>query len=129
MRVDYEISFYVWNWREMGDFSPTGRHTLQPKPDSQHTKNRKLFNVSSDFLLCLTNVPNKNNYDISKLGLSAEAARNLHTGQVKSEVVSRLLKNRRFAQLTNMIALYFDETMVSGFAAQNQILQTLSPCC
>ena len=33
---------------------------------------------------------------------------------------------RRFAQLTSMIALYFDETMASGFAAQNQILQSLS---
>ena len=47
-------------------------------------------------------------------------------GRVNPEVVSRLLENRRFAQLTSMIALYFDETMASGFAAQNQILQSLS---
>ena len=86
----------------------------------------RIFNVSSDFLLCLTDVPDKKNYDISELGLSAEAARNLYTGRVNPEVVSRLLENRRFAQLTNMIALYFDETMVSGFTAQNQILQSLS---
>lgn len=86
----------------------------------------RIFNVSSDFLLCLTDVRDKKNYDISELGLSAEAARNLYTGRVKPEVVSRLLENRRFAQLTNMIALYFDETMASGFAAQNQILQSLS---
>ena len=37
----------------------------------------RIFNVSSDFLLCLTNVPDKKNYDISELGLSAESARNL----------------------------------------------------
>lgn len=86
----------------------------------------RIFNVSSDFLLCLTNVPDKKNYDISELGLSAEAARNLYTGRVNPEVVSRLLENRRFAQLTSMIALYFDETMASGFAVQNQILQSLS---
>ena len=86
----------------------------------------RIFNVSSDFLLCLTNVPDKKNYDISELGLSAEAARNLYTGRVNPEVVSRLLENRRFAQPTSMIALYFDETMASGFAAQNQILQSLS---
>lgn len=86
----------------------------------------RIFHVSSDFLLCLTDVPDKKNYDISELGLSAEAARNLYTGRVNPEVVSRLLENRRFAQLTNMIALYFDETMASGFAAQNQILQSLS---
>lgn len=86
----------------------------------------RIFHVSSDFMLCLTDVPDKKNYDISELGLSAEAARNLYNGRVKPEVVSRLLENRRFAQLTNMIALYFDETMASGFAAQNQILQSLS---
>lgn len=86
----------------------------------------RIFNVSSDFLLCLTDVPDKKNYDISELGLSAEAARNLYTGRVNPDVISRLLENRRFAQLTNMIALYFDETMASGFAAQNQILQSLS---
>lgn len=86
----------------------------------------RIFNVSLDFLLCLTNVPDKKNYDISELGLSAEAARNLCTRRVNPEVVCRLLENRHFAQVTNMIALYFDETLASGFAAQNQIFQSLS---
>ncbi len=86
----------------------------------------RIFHVSSDFLLCLTDVPDKKNYEISELGLSAEAARNLYIGRVNPAVVSRLLENRRFAQLTNMISLYFDETMASGFTAQNQILQSLS---
>ena len=74
----------------------------------------RIFHVSSDFLLCLTDVPDKKNYEISELGLSAEAARNLYIGRVNPAVVSRLLENRRFAQLTNMISLYFDETMASG---------------
>lgn len=86
----------------------------------------RIFNVSTDFLLCMTDVPDRKNYDISELGLSAEAARNLYTGRSNPQVVSRLLENRRFTQLTNMIALYFDDTLASGFAVQNQILQTLS---
>lgn len=86
----------------------------------------RIFNVSTDFLLCMTDVPDRKNYDISELGLSAEAARNLYTGRTNPQVVSRLLENRRFTQLTNMIALYFDDTLASGFAVQNQILQTLS---
>ena len=86
----------------------------------------RIFNVSTDFLLCMTDVPDRKNYDISELGLSAEAARNLYTGRTNPQVVSRLLENRRFAQLTNMIALYFDDTLASGFAVQNQIFQTLS---
>ena len=69
----------------------------------------RIFNVSTDFLLCMTDVPDRKNYDISELGLSAEAARNLYTGRTNPQVVSRLLENRRFAQLTNMIALYFDD--------------------
>lgn len=86
----------------------------------------RIFNVSTDFLLCMTDVPDRKNYDISELGLSAEAARNLYTGRTNPQVVSRLLENRRFAQLTNMIALYFDDTLASGFVVQNQIFQTLS---
>lgn len=86
----------------------------------------RIFNVSTDFLLCMTDVPDRKNYDISELGLSAEAARNLYTGRANPKVISRLLENRRFAQLTNMIALYFDDTLASGFAVQNQIFQTLS---
>ena len=86
----------------------------------------RIFNVYTDFLLCMTDVPDRKNYDISELGLSAEAARNLYTGRTNPQVVSRLLENRRFAQLTSMIALYFDDTLASGFAVQNQIFQTLS---
>lgn len=37
------------------------------------------FNVSTDFLLGLTNIPERKNYDVSELGLSAQAVRNLGT--------------------------------------------------
>ena len=37
-----------------------------------------IFNVSTDFLLGETNIPVKKNYDISELGLSAEAAQAFH---------------------------------------------------
>lgn len=86
----------------------------------------RVFNVSADFLLCMTDVPDRKNYDISELGLSAEAARNLYTSRANPRVVSHLLENRRFAQLTNIIALYFDDTLASGFAVQNQMYQALS---
>lgn len=65
----------------------------------------RIFNVSTDFLLCMTDVPDRKNYDISELGLSAEAARNLYTGRTNPQVVSRLLENRRFAQLTSVYVL------------------------
>ena len=46
----------------------------------------RLFNVSTDFLLGETNIPDRKNYDIAELGLSVEAAKNLYTGRVNTEV-------------------------------------------
>ncbi len=86
----------------------------------------RLFNVSTDFLLGETNIPDRKNYDIAELGLSVEAAKNLYTGRVNAEVVNLLLENARFTELTYRIAQYFDDTFASGIAAQNAMLTTLS---
>ena len=64
--------------------------------------------------------------DIAELGLSVQAAKNLYTGKVNAEVVNRLLENKNFAAMTNMIAHYFDDTLAAGYAAQNQMYATLS---
>ena len=82
----------------------------------QVLKIARLFNVSTDFLLGETNIPDRKNYDIAELGLSVEAAKNLYTGRVNAEVVNLLLENTRFAELT----------FASGIAAQNAMLTTLS---
>lgn len=86
----------------------------------------RAFNVSTDFILGTTEIPDKKNYDISELGLSVEAAKNLYTGKVNSDVVNRLLESPRFATVTYMIAQYFDDTLAQGFAAQNQMISSLS---
>ena len=67
----------------------------------QVLKIARLFNVSTDFLLGETNIPDRKNYDIAELGLSVEAAKNLYTGRVNTEVVNLLLENARFAELTS----------------------------
>ena len=76
----------------------------------QVLKIARLFNVSTDFLLGETNIPDRKNYDIAELGLSVEAAKNLYTGRINAEVVNLLLENARFAELTYRIAQYFDDT-------------------
>ncbi len=86
----------------------------------------RVFNVSTDFILGTTVIPDKKNYDISELGLSVEAAKNLYTGKVNNDVVNRLLENPRFATVTYMIAQYLDDTLAGGYAAQNQMYATLS---
>ena len=84
------------------------------------------FNVSADFLLGLTGIPDRKNYDIAELGLSAQAARNLYTRKVNADVVNRLLEHPRFATLTAMIEHYLDDTFAAGAAVQNQIFASMS---
>ena len=86
----------------------------------------RVFNVSTDFLLGVTNVPDRKNYEIDELGLSAQAARNLYTDKVNAQVVNRLLESPRFAELTYILEQYFNDTIASGFAAQNQLYATLA---
>ncbi len=86
----------------------------------------RCFGVSADFLLGETAVPDRKNYEIVELGLSAQAARNLCTGRVCADVVSRLLESPRFAELTFLLQRYFAGTLAQGYAAHNQLLATLS---
>ena len=86
----------------------------------------RAFNVSTDFLLGITNVPDKKNYAIDELGLSAQAARNLYAGKANAQVVNYLLESPRFLDLTYILEQYFNDTVAAGYAAQNQLYATLS---
>ena len=86
----------------------------------------RFFGVSTDFLLGITNVPDKKNYTIEELGLTPEAARNLYTGSVNNRVINLLLAHPDFGTLTNRIADYLDDRMAAGIAAQNQLYDSIS---
>ena len=80
------------------------------------------LDVSTDFLLGIINVPDKRNYDISDLGLTVQAARNLYTQRVNRDVVAYLLENPKFAETTRLIADYMSGSLAAGIAAQNELL-------
>ena len=83
----------------------------------------KYFDVSTDFLLGETDIPDRKNYDIAELGLSAETAKLLFTGKVDASVLNQLVdEHPRFPQLLLLLARYRDETMIAGINAMNQIL-------
>lgn len=86
----------------------------------------RVFNVSTDFLLGETNIPDRINYDISELGLSVQAARNLYTHKVNPQVVNYLLENPEFANTTNLISGFLNDEFAKGFAAQNQLYATVA---
>ena len=85
-----------------------------------------IFNVSTDFLLGITDEPDRKNYDVSELGLSVEAARNLYTGKVNTEVLNLLLTNPHFVEATYLISRYMNEELAAGFAAQNQLYNSVA---
>ena len=86
----------------------------------------RAFEVSTDFLLGEVDEPDRKNYDISEIGLSVEAVRNLYTQKVNPKIVSYLLKNPQFADTTYQIARYLDNELTAGFAAQNQLYSMVS---
>lgn len=85
-----------------------------------------IFNVSTDFLLCETNIPYRTNYDIEKLGLTAKAAARLYTGEVDPDIVSQLLEHKEFAILVAQIAQFKDEAVAAGIAGMNTMIGHLS---
>ena len=90
--------------------------------DGYIIKIAKHFNVSTDFLLGETNIPDRKNYDIEELGISAEAAKLLYTGRLDSRVLNLLLENPHFPQLLALLARYQNEIVRSGIATMNQQL-------
>lgn len=86
----------------------------------------RAFEVSTDFLLGEVDEPDRKNYDISELGLSVEAARNLYTQKVNPKIVSYLLENPQFTDTTYQVARYLDNELTAGFAAQNQLYSMVS---
>lgn len=84
------------------------------------------FEVSTDFLLGLTDIPARKEHDIEQLGLSVEAAANLYQGKLNRSVVCQLLENPKFAELTRQIALYQEGVLASGVATQNQMYNSMS---
>ena len=85
-----------------------------------------IFCVSTDFLLGIVDEPDRKNYDISELGLSAKAAKNLYLGKVNIEVLNRLLTNSHFAETTYLIARYLNDTIAKGIAVQNQLYSSVA---
>lgn len=93
--------------------------------DGNIIKLAKALQVSTDFLLGETNIPDRKNYDIDELGLSAKTAKLLYTGKVDAKILNQLIEHPRFPLLIRLLARYEDETMIAGIDSMNGLL-TLS---
>ncbi len=86
----------------------------------------KIFGVSTDFILGLSDEPEPKNFSIGELGLTIEAAKKIYTGEIDPDVLNMLLEHPNFGTLSNKIAHFFKGTFAEGFAVQNQLYDMVS---
>lgn len=80
----------------------------------------RAFEVSTDFLLGEVDEPDRKNYDISEIGLSVEAARNLYTQKVNP-------KNRQLPSGKSAVCRYhIPDRSISGQRADRRICRAES---
>lgn len=82
----------------------------------------RIFEVSTDFLLCLTDIPFATNYDIEKLGLSVKAAEKLLRRKVNPETVSQLIESQGFNQLIQQLDAARQGTYDAGYLYMSEMI-------
>ena len=82
----------------------------------------ELYNVPTDYILGLTDTPEKTGFDIRELGLTVEAAKVLYMKKVDRRVVNELLINEKFGAATRSIASYFSDSIARQIQIQNDLL-------
>jgi len=82
----------------------------------------KSLNVSADYILGLTPISTRKNYDISELGLSEGAVRAIVSGKADVNVLNALLEQQRFRELLRLINSYFLDSISAGIMARNKLI-------
>ena len=82
----------------------------------------KIFHVSTDFLLCLTDIPFKTNYDIEHLGLSVGAAKMLLKKEYDMDTLNILLTQPDFVLMVRQLTNLRQGTMEAGVECMNQMI-------
>lgn len=82
----------------------------------------KELNVSTDYILGLTKIRSRKNYEICELGLSETAVKMLAGKAVDVDVLNCLFANKHFPYLMFLIKSYFDDTVAKGVVERNSII-------
>ena len=82
----------------------------------------RVFRVSTDFLLGVTDYPDRKNYEVGQLGLSPEAVRRLNSGEVDMSALNRMVMNPCFPTITRNISSYLDGSLEAGMRIQNDMI-------
>ena len=85
----------------------------------------RVFDVTTDFLLCLTDIPFTTNFDIEKLGLSVKAAEKLLRRKVNPETVSHLIETQGFNLLIQQLDAAQRGTYDAGYIYMTEMLKSM----
>ena len=80
------------------------------------------YNVSTDYLLCISDVRLRRNVELEQLGLTNKALLHLLQGKMDGNILSKMLEHPYFPVLLDTANAYFAESHNSGFAARNAII-------
>ena len=86
----------------------------------------EVFDVSTDYLLGLTDVRTKKNLDVAQLGISEEAAIQLASGKLDLEMLSRLLEHKNFAKVLFLMRAYLDNSLELGNMTRNEMIDFIT---
>ena len=86
----------------------------------------EVFDVSTDYLLGLTDVRTKKNLDVAQLGISEEAAIQLASGKLDLEMLSRLLEHKNFAKVLFLMRAYLDNSLELGNMTRNEMIDFMT---
>lgn len=82
----------------------------------------KIFGVSTDYLLCVTDHTTARYTNVERLGLSEDAAKKLMSGAIDRDVLNRLLEHKDFGPLCDQVRYYYDDTLTEGYMGRNEVL-------
>ena len=85
-------------------------------------KMARYFNVSTDFLLGNTTMPDPMNYPVEQLGLTEDAAKAILSRRVHMGILNRLLENLQFGQLTYTMYYATEPNQTAGITSRNNLL-------
>ncbi len=119
-----------WNQAELGRQLGVSRSHIS-RIESGETKNvsgellvkiAKLFKVSTDYLLGITREPSPMNHDMSELGLSVDAVRQMLSGKLNMEVFNQMVAHKQFPKLLKLMNDYLCGSMAQGVLARNELM-------
>ena len=82
----------------------------------------KYYNVSTDYLLCTSDIRIRRNVELEELGLTNKALLQLLQGKVAGNILSKIIEHPYFPVLLDTAIAYFVEAHNAGFAARNAII-------